>query len=208
MLKLMTAVPAYTMLVDAEQINMWLSLGVAVGQSNTVKLIHNYVVSANPVGHARNLILQEAIKVGADYIFSIDSDTMLQDGKDIVRMVESAHAMNIQMLGAAVPWRVPVDTKSALMVWGRDRQFIDPRLFKNKIHECYHMATAAYVADVNWVKENLTYPWYTTVIDKDLFVAEDIYFCTRVAENGGKIAVDGRVATSHVCKRSVLEFNP
>lgn len=203
MIRLALAIPAYKDAVTVKQAGMWLEIGQALAEyGDQITLSGLITVDTCGVDRARNYLLAHAMKINADWLLMVDSDTWA-NGRDLLRMIIACAARGAAICGAPVYRRgftenslnVYRKTASGLRVCDESDLEALPVIFDAA-------AIGAAVMAVNLHK-----------IGDEVFKftdtqSEDLYFCERIRMIGGDILVDKRVSTGHMGKMPMMEYAP
>lgn len=158
------------------------------------------------------------------WLLMVDADTWhdsdLQGGYDLLQMVRAGEKLGAAAIGAPVPRRAPGETRH--MVYSGTSPGTEGRQGKRdehggylrampreewagKVVECESIATAIFAVNLRFaLKMNM--PWFLYSIAEGSMdrLGEDIYFCRKAREAGGKIYVDGRFVGNHL-QRPIME---
>lgn len=225
MIKLAVQLPAYGRKIDAGHAGMWLSLGHALASNEeTFELVGFDVVEANPVADARNLCVEHALQVEADWLLMVDADTYCDDlegcGLALLQMIRDADRQQAAVVGAPVRARQwaghdrtvwKLDEVPAIQIPGRPaaKQTMSKApeaYYLGKLVETPRIGGACMAVNLGWIRASMPMPpWFThepTLLgsreDRLRGTGEDVTFCDMVRIRGGLILVDGRVLPKHV----------
>ncbi len=205
-IRLAIGVPAYGGMIASEQITMWAEIGGALAgdPEDAISLRAIMNVDTCGVDRARNLLIDNARRVGAEWLLMIDADTWIVQGDhdpptgtQLFTMIVDAAKVDATIVGAPVQRRdgggltvyeyetipspahlVPIDTRRV------PRRFMPTELIEVG-------AVAPAVMAINLKKIDQLRFVVTDTLD------EGIYLCQEVRKLGGKIMCDGRVRTAH-----------
>lgn len=215
-LKLAIGIPAYTGQIYMRHFGTALALGWAAALNEETFELYPEILYENicPVDYARDRMMKRAIEVGADWLLSIDADVVhegheLAGGYEILRMIGTGHDRRAAVIGAAVHQRVLQGShrmaymKRQINATPEDHQrpLTDAELADNDgVNEVDRLATSLLAYNVGWIKERLAPPWFVFphrpgTIDR---LGEDLYFCDRVRDAGGRILCDARFQPLHL----------
>lgn len=217
-LKLAIGLPAYGGQVSAHHARMWLELGNVLGaSSDRFQLIGFNYLDMNPIDRARNFLLADAMRRGADWLFMIDADTWIvgdqheDAGFQLLRMISDAERREAAIVMAPVMARQVDPTKRTVMAYrvaGEANPSIDSVDGRGQGHtpitladekrglvEVDAGATACMAIDLHQANNR-----GMAIFQFTPELSEDLFFCKTVREHGGKIFVDTRVRTAHLSR--------
>lgn len=153
------------------------------------------IESSIPIDEARNKIVQEAINNKCDYIFFIDSDTIIQRGqlekllshdKDAITGISH---MRVSPYFSLIREKVAYRLYSPIEPFGTELMKIDGAGFG-----CFLIKTAAF--------DKIEYPWFRFHFfkheDKWRHLGEDLYLCEQLQNANIDIYCDPTVGCVHV----------
>jgi hypothetical protein len=226
-LKIAFGLPAYGGKVSAEHTLMFLELGHTLALSHErFQLAGWFMIDNCGIEKARNRLLREALDAGADWLLMIDADTWAVNNGDedagvqLLRMISQADKEGATIVGAPVIRRYSGHDRfkpptSELMVydWHETKPAgiayagygeheatpaegklvaLAPSELPRKLTSCDALATAIFAVNIKKAG-HLNFKFTDEL-------SEDLYFCHKVKEEGGKILVDGRVRTAHLSR--------
>src|SRR3990167_9701752 len=149
------------------------------------------------IAYNRNRIIQEAIKIDADWIIMCDSDTQIKDKDFFNKMVEVAYKFSAPVVG--LPVRLGVVDEVIFNFADKDTEkgYVNYKELPKEPKEVGVMGTGCIIINVKWVKEHLTSPYFSVIDTPNGFFPEDWAFSEYVKKEGGKIVVEPRIATIH-----------
>jgi hypothetical protein len=154
-------------------------------------LVHT--VFDSPIAQAREYICEEAVKLGAKYVWFVDDDTVPPQNA----LLQLTYALDQDSDAGMISGIVCSKTKPTL-----------PILYKTLGQGTYWDWTVGEVFPVEGigcactlirlsVLERLSRPWFKTTETADKIEGEDIHFCRKLGEAGGKILAHGGVLCKH-----------
>lgn len=180
--------------VRVEWATMLMSLDKPVNLSYALK-----VVTGTTVEDARNKLVEEARNLGAGYILFIDDDVLVPD-QTISRMIYVlGNDPDCDLLTAIVPVKGPGGEPcvfreghaSSYWGWTFNERF--------EVDSCGLAACMIRMSAF----ERLEAPWFEWVKEKtgpgqEYEMGEDVGFCARLKEAGGKLLADGGILCGHI----------
>lgn len=218
-IRLGIGLPAYGGKIDMNASRMWMSMGFALeSASNRFQLVGHSLVDVCGVEVARNRLVEEAIAADADWLLMIDADSWVDDAFSILQGVSSAARSGAVAYAIPTPRRGGADTH--LMIY-RDVGGVRQALTANELAAAKiahgdtpgtalvpvdSAATAMMAFDVRFVREKLAPPWFRFEwkYGTTTFVSEDLAFCRRLTEAGGRIVADASIVAHHRQRPEVL----
>jgi hypothetical protein len=222
-IKLAIGIPAYGGKLAAEHMRMWIEFGgIMMNSPDRFDLVMSGYFDINPVDRARNMAIAHAMQLGADWLFTIDSDTwveaygegvdMVDAGVQILRMISDAERAGATIVAGPVYRRgLSVDgaaSKRELAVYRREFNpgglapekylpidMVELPLGLSQVH-----AVGAACCAINLTKIGEAHYRFTDAL------SEDLEFCRQVREGElhGKIFVDTRVRTAHLTRPTAI----
>jgi hypothetical protein len=206
-IKLAVGIPAYRGVVASSQALMWMQFGAELNRTKPViQMVMHASVDVCGVDRARNILLAQAMSHGADWLLMIDSDTWVDPGSDLVRMIIEAPE-HIAMIGAAVRTRGlgrGNDAPLNLYEWkASEGRHLPVDLIPDHRHNEVDAIGGAVIAiNLHRVPKDLVFKWH--YYDDGRSISEDLYFCRELRRAGEYIFIDTRVKTFHVDKPATL----
>ena len=233
--KLAIGIPAYGGHIDMHAAGMYLSLGFALADYDTIE-IYPEILYTNlcPVDHARNVIMQRALTVEADWLLTIDADvfhdegaggydvrdTGLDGGYALLDMLLAGERGGAAVIGAAV-WQRATKPERHRMAYLRQTINPDPKnpyrpLSEGEIRagledhggviEVDRLSTSLIAFNVPWVRDHVPKPWFIFphVENSIERLGEDLWFCDSVKKAGGKILCDLRFTPKHLGRPELI----
>lgn len=219
-LRLSVGIPAYGGMISANHARMWTEFGNTIGgSSERFALVDFGFWDVNPVDKARNLMLDRAVKLGADWLLMIDADTWIEPGKLdresgtdagflLLRMISDAERAGATVVVAPVMPRTSrpgEDTFPMIWVERPSGEMGCPKeeIYQRALIEIDEAATAVFAISIPRLVAS--YPKEGAIeFEFKPDVSEDRYFCRRVRQNGGKIFADTRVRTGHMSRSAPI----
>ena len=207
MLKLAIGVPAYGGSVSSAHVKMWLQVGAAIARGKDRGVIEPVMfadIDVAGVERARNILLKTARELKADWLVTVDADTWVANGADLVRMIIEA-PKDAAIIGAPVRVRE-----------GNHENVSGVNIYRhNPENNRYYIATELTLLDL---KETVfrvdaigaaVMAMQLSRIGESTFrfedgISEDLCFCAQVRALGGAIYADARVQTFHLARPKVL----
>lgn len=158
------------------------------------------VVKNKPIDFARNLIVENALKIDAKYIWFLDDDVIapMYAVRRLMYDLEQADDDVVVAMGI-YPSK---ETPSEPMIFQQDGHGAFWKWKKGEVFEVASGGTGCMMIRTEIFK-SLPKPWFKTVdmapngdLIKD-FTSDDIYFCRQVREAGYKLIADGNVICDH-----------
>lgn len=202
-LRLAVGLPAYRSVIASAHALMWGQFcAQAARQSDDVQIVMFGHVDAFGLERARNALVGQARKAGADVLLMVDSDTWALSGKDMLRMILERPTGS----AAAAVVAAPVLMRgNALVNCYRGREPIPHDVLAAEAgpyHEVDVVGGAILAIDLARVARH--------AIDFRQRPPEvpsgDMAFCLSLREQGEHIYVDSRVATAHVDQPKILTY--
>ena len=211
-MKIVVGLPAYGGRVATCHAQMWFAFGDKVAlHRSVVKSCHFVTVDVCGVDRARNLLLAHAMKLDANWLLMVDSDTWVDDGGLLLRMLIQAERLDeerrIGIVGACV--MRGVDGKEFPNVY----QFNDqgkhecvpaeemPAGADPRIHGPFlpvdALGAAVMAINLRRVEEHMHFAFGE--------ISEDLGFCKQMRETGAMIYCDPRIPTHHL-KSHVMDW--
>lgn len=224
-IKLAIALPHYGLKTNTNQMDMWLSMGFALANAtNRFELVHRNVVDICGIEHARNKAMHDAWQSGADWLFTVDSDTWHDDAFEILQAISDADKAKAAVMAVATPLRRRgEDDVEELMIYTRGgperkgddtltpiaRDVLKTRLenFGEKLWPIDAAATSMMAINLGWLRSmQFAPPWFRFewkygTLD---FSGEDKSFSRRVREAGGIIVTPTNFVARHMGRGKVL----
>lgn len=214
-IRLGVGLPAYRSVVTVGQVKQWMEFGAEVNRVKPgVTLGMHIAVDVCGVDRARNICLAQAMKNGCDWLLMIDSDTWVECGNELVRMIIEAPE-DCALVGAAVRTRGGGRGEQAPLNVYRWNQAarkhesmdvptpVEHELQSTKRHVLVDAIGAAVIAiNLHRLMPSDQFKWF--YYEDGSSISEDLYFCRQLGDRGEKIYVDTRMKTFHVDKPSVL----
>lgn len=204
MLKLAIGVPAYRGTVCSGHVPMWTQFGAACARvPDEVSVVMLGHVDTCGVDRARNALVRQASKAGADWLLMVDSDTFAVHGKDLLRMVLD-RPVDAAVVGAPVIRRGGAAEPN---VWAWDET-------ADRHVACHWQSSAMSYAAVDAVGAAILALNLTTAARVGAVFAwvegmsEDLWFCRQIRRACESIYVDRRVATVHLGQPEILSYSP
>src|SRR5271156_4254643 len=102
-LKLAIGIPAYKSQVHVGHTKMWLGLGYDLFRRADLIHLKGFIhMDVCGVDRARNFILAHAMTLDADWVLMVDSDTWVEHGSSLIRMIYQGNQMGATIVGAPV----------------------------------------------------------------------------------------------------------
>jgi hypothetical protein len=207
------AIPAYGAKVSMWHAEFWMSMGFGLATSEHRFRLRSFgYADTCGVDVARNRLVDEAIEKGCDWLFMLDADTWHEGNGaayDILQMIsDAARTPDCAFVGAPVPCRGP--DKIVYSIYDRIPNIMDPSLYlgKQTLTEVDGLGAAICAININFLREkNMPPPWFKfDWIDGTMkYIGEDLYFCRKVQQYGGRVFVDGRFVGKHMQRPKVIE---
>lgn len=170
----------------------------------------------------RWLILQDAYKTGADYVFFLDDDMLMAQGW-VERLWKTIKSSAFVAVSGVAPMR-NVHTQLCVS-WKHPEGMMDPRSFpghelleENPVYEVNGFGNACCLIDLKRLKSALSHlsedgewdpedHWQNPFLpvkvrdpdkDKNYVLGEDLAFCRQIKQGGGRLAIDYRVRPGHL----------
>ncbi len=169
------------------------------------------VTFASPFGiaphdRARNICADVAIQTNCEYLFFVDIDTIVPLGslRHMVGVMRDtgAHIVSGHYYRRGYPFTC---VWSKRMAGGPDSEEWSQVDAEAGIHEIGTSGLGCALIDIQWVKNNLSKPYFHCGINQQgTFVTDDITFYRKVGDMGGKILGDAYVRCGHVFERVVV----
>lgn len=222
-IKLAIGVPAYGGRVSMEHARMWITLGRALcASAERFTLGMEGFVDVAGIDRARNILLAHAMRIGCDWLFTIDADTWVEAypdspvtaGEMILRMISDADRAGYAIVAGGVVRRSTDGLRGVMATRGvmayktldehgryngemSIERFRTERALSTKtsgLVEVEAVATACIAMNLHKVNEaNATFRF----TDK---LSEDLEFCRQMRAAGHRIALDTRVRTAHLSR--------
>jgi hypothetical protein len=192
--------PAYRRQVDVGHIYQALNLaaGMVKAQTHSLDFIHTESCS---IEWSRNRLLWQAMQRGADWVLMMDADTFHAKTPDLIRMIETGEDNRAAVIASPVKMRGRIGYN----VFEVDNDLVrqaDPATWAGTVIPVHRIGTACFAIRAAWIKKHWpTQPWFLTQQlegDEPRKIGEDVTFCDRVRERGGRILADGRFEPVHV----------
>ncbi len=208
--KLAFMIPAYNGALDMGHANMWLEMGAQlVLRQEEFQLIAMSGGSMNPVAKIRNAFVESALECNADWLIMIDADTFTSEPDKLLDMIAEGVKHDIAVMSAVVLSRAEGHTCTVFIKdpkLGMFRACTDEVLKDGDgLTEVDRCGAAMLAINLGWIrKEWPVGPWF---VHDPPSMGEDWTFCFGVHCRGGRIVADGRVPTSHVRGRQLVDWN-
>lgn len=164
------------------------------------------------------------------------TDNPFSGGYDLLRMIDDAQALDdaraertggdkgVALIAAPVPRRDP--RNSHYMVYAKQRlaserpdghcpvpqhQIMAEPEYDGRVTDCDVIATAMCAVNLRFLERaRLRPPWFQkqNVPNTIAYLGEDLYFCFRAKEAGGRILVDGRFRGAHLQRPTPIVVSP
>lgn len=209
-LRIALGTPAYRRQVDVGHIQQSMALGATLmALSKNYQLAGLSFTDTCSIDWARNQIMSQAIRAGADWLLMTDADTFHgplpgetpthNNALDILGMINHGEQYAAAVIAAPVPMR----NRPGYNVFDKDnRRLHDPTVFKGKVIPVDRIGTAFMAINVGWIKDCWpAQPWFVTQQlpgDEPTKIGEDISFCDGVRARGGEILAYGLFEPKHV----------
>ena len=201
-IKLAVGIPAYRSQVHIGVARTMLSLGHALvvmqpGQFEFQGFIDMDVCG---VDRARNFLIAHAMKLDADWLLMIDSDTWVDKAHPLLRMIGEGHHLGATIIGAPVFRRV-IENEAFNVVRWKDGSLVPINCYSVSKREPFQVdgiGAAIMAMNLHLIGEAAF-----KFTDK---LSEDLDFCDQIRTMGGTIWCDPRVTTYHA-KTGVMKFN-
>lgn len=207
-IRLAVGLPAYRGVIVAQQALMWAQFGSGLAQrklfrtdeAGRIEMVMHAVVDVCGVERARNMLVGNAMQNNAAWLLMMDSDTWIEPGYDLVRMIEEAPS-NAALVGAAV--RVGGSKKSNIYRWdalNRKHEHItlDPASTYQRVDA---IGGAVIAINLKLIGES-DFRWH--YYENGSSISEDLWFCRQLAQLKRAIYVDTRIKTFHNTRPEVL----
>lgn len=181
-------------------------------------------IDMNGIDNARNALLYTARQAkavdagrGIDWLLMIDSDTWVQTGSELIRMIIDAEDKQAAIVGAPVMMR---GIQSPVNVF----RYVEQRRIEGEskvvrvepipvgklasdsrsgeLYEVDGIGAAVMAVCLNRIKDAT----FRFVNRDGVSISEDLEFCRQVKTVGGSIYADLRVSTHHVNKPDILTY--
>jgi hypothetical protein len=150
---------------------------------------------------SRNRLLWQAMQRGADWVLMMDADTFHAKTPDLIRMLETGQESGAAVIASPVKMRGRFGY-NVFEVADDVVRHVDPQSWQGRVSGVDRIGTACFAISADWIKEPWpNQPWFVTQQldgDEPRKIGEDVTFCDRVRERGGKILADGRFEPVHV----------
>lgn len=201
-IKLAVGLPAYRGIIASGQAKMYMEIGAALAKNKeAIQLIMIADIDVCGVDRARNMLVAHAMKQGADWLLMVDSDTWVDAGQDLIRMVIEA-PQDAALVGAAVRVRGTGSLNVFRMNMKTDElEAIKGWLDHHRYEEVDAIGGAVIAINLHRI-HNVDFRWRYK--ENGRSVSEDINFCQNLRAFDEKVYLDTRVRTKHVDKAGVL----
>ena len=152
-----------------------------------------------PWDRARNIAVSNALTLGCDWLWFVDADTAVPPGafELLMESMDKAPVISGHYVRRGWPytsvWSKRVDGLKGETVYFQTTA-------TEGVHEINTTGMGCALINLRWCKENLEFPWfyYKSALGDDQAVMEDLFFCDKVLDAGGKILGDARVRCRHL----------
>ena len=152
-----------------------------------------------PWDRAREVAVGNALELGCDWLWFVDADTAVPPGafELLMESMDKAQVISGHYVRRGWPytsvWSKHVDGVKGGRVYFQTTA-------AEGVHEITTTGMGCALINLRWCQQNLKEPWfyYKSALDGDQAVMEDLYFCGKVREAGGKILGDARVRCRHL----------
>jgi GT2 family glycosyltransferase len=187
---------------------MAMALGAElVKKSDVIKLIMIGDVDVCGIERARNILLAHAMLNECDWLLMVDSDTWVEPGSDLLRMIVEAPD-DAALIGAGVRTRSP-EANLNVYRWNADQRkhesYKPEGMVWQRYFQCDAIGGAVIAINLHRIGDVDFRTYYYEDGDS---ISEDLNFCKRLREKGEKIYCDPRIKTFHINKPTVLLYNP
>lgn len=156
------------------------------------------VIPGLSVEEARNVAAREALEMDTEYLFFLDDD-ILAPNQTITRMVRILeNEPEYDLVSAVYPLKSP---EAEPAVYRDDRPGPYWGWTFNEVFEIDSCGMGACMIRTSALKK-ISEPWFAWVETADgkdsAEVGEDIYFCRKLKEAGGRLLADGGILCGHI----------
>lgn len=207
-LKLALGIPAYGGTISANHARMWLAVGRALSMFGArFELVMIGHVDTNGVQRARNRLVAEAMKAGAQWLLMLDADTWVEAHNDnnptaagyaLLRMISDAAQARIAVVSAPVRIRDEGIGGERIAAYLADGSLIDPKQILRGLQDVEAVGAACLGIDLHAVVTADAF--FEFAIRDHVETGEDREFCRQMKKAGFRIALDGRIRTGHLSR--------
>jgi hypothetical protein len=177
----------------------WAHAMMTIGWPLGMTIMHS-VVTNKAISEARNLICQQALEVGAKYIWFVDDDTVPPSSSIRMLMYQLDQHLDAIAVGGIYCGKTNPTTPMVFKDFGQGSTW-DWKV--GETFECDAIGTGCFLIRTELLKQ-LPYPWFRTidVVSEDaehtqLQCTDDFYFCKLAKVAGLKILAHGGVLCHH-----------
>lgn len=213
-IKLAIGLPAYKGIICAQQALMWAQLGSGIARLKWSKFAHGDTshpdkdppietvmhgfVDVCGVDRARNILVAQAMQNNADWLLMIDSDTWVDKGYDLLRMIEGA-PLDAALVGAAV-MTVAGPNVYRWDALNRRHEMID--IDNRDAYQRVDAIGGAVIAIKLAAIGDADFRWH--YYENGGSISEDLWFCRQLAQLKRAVYVDTRIRTFHNTRPTVM----
>lgn len=196
-------------LIHAMRTGAWVSK-MRFEKRNPNYEIHWYTTGRLLTQAAREKFIRESLKSEMDYVIMYDSDMVLPpDFSHDMLMIMESHP-EIDVLGALAFMRTPPHWPVLYNVIDgfdgvrRQDYYFNQQVKKypkNTLVECDAVGFGGVCINMKFVREKLIEPYFMSTTP----TGEDIWFCHKVKEAGGRVFMDTRIKLGHIKNPEIID---
>lgn len=199
-------IPAYKSVIDVKLGITLFGLGVSLAQDGMQSFIT--IADVCFVSHARNVLVHQSLKSGAQWLLMLDSDVYCYEPACLANMLFAANETNRkhgpsgkQCVVIAAPVR---KRGGELNVERQDMGVLKIEDVQGKVRQVHAIGAACMAINLEWLRQHWPdSPWFTIEHPKSenggepIVKGEDYGFCFEVQKRGGLVLCDGRFMPGH-----------
>lgn len=199
--RFIVGIPAYRRMVDVDQFACGLELGRELAHRPGLEYVGFLQPDSCYIDWSRDDIVYRALQTQVPWVIMVDADTLALRADKLLNMLETGIQTGAAMIGAPVLMR----HGRAYNVKIGPKGWAEPSAFFNQVREVDAIGTGCVAVNCNWLREHMPFsPWFQPIRPRMKYdqppmkVGQDLMFCLKVRQAGGKILCDGRWEPRHV----------
>lgn len=205
-INLAVGLPAYKSTLAVGHARMWLQFGAAVATWPNVALKSYIEMDMCGIDRARNFLVAHAMSQGAEWLLMVDSDTWVDEGSKLLKMIAEADRVGGAIVGAPVMRRTQ-DGQLKLNAFRRNGEGEGYEAVP--IESMKLSARNPVLVNVDAIGAAVMAIDLRRIGDAEFRftgkLSEDLDFCQQIQNRGGVIYCDPTITTRHV-KHDVMVY--
>jgi len=158
-----------------------------------------------PWDAARNQATRDALELNCDWLWFVDADTAVPVGafEKLLASTDRAEVVSGYYVRRGWPYTSVWSNKVST---GKGDIFCQTTAGEG-VHEIHATGLGCALINLRWCQKHLQEPWfyYKSAIANDSRIMEDLYFCEKVREAGGRIVGDANVRCRHLLQSEFVD---